>query len=141
MTCVHFTVCMTMSFFLTCLPASWWARPTTSCFLMWAATSVPTFIVSLVLSVAHDILEEKNALKGVVLSHRLLYYVLNYTGQSYIRECYRTLRYICRYVCRVQKCVGGITCPNARMLKVRFGQLKTTYDTRVIHFDYKLELL
>ena len=27
------------------------------------------------------------------------------------------------------------------MLKVRFGRLKPTYDTRVIHFDYMLELL
>ena len=43
--------------------------------------------------------------------------------------------------CRVQNCVGGITCPNTRMLKVRFGRLKPTYDTRVIHFDYTLELL
>ena len=31
--------------------------------------------------------------------------------------------------------------PNTRMLKVRFGRLKTTCDTRSIHFDYKLEQL
>ena len=31
--------------------------------------------------------------------------------------------------------------PNVRMLKVRFGRLKRTYDTHVIHFDYTLELL
>ena len=31
--------------------------------------------------------------------------------------------------------------PNTRMLKVRFGQLKPTYDTSVIRFDYTLELL
>ena len=28
--------------------------------------------------------------------------------------------------------------PNACMPKVRFGRLKPTYDTRVIHFDYTL---
>ena len=27
-------------------------------------------------------------------------------------------------------------CQNTRMLKVSFGQLKLTGDTRVIHFDY-----
>ena len=31
--------------------------------------------------------------------------------------------------------------PSTRMLKVRFGRLKPTDDTRVIHFDYKLEQL
>ena len=31
--------------------------------------------------------------------------------------------------------------PNTRMLKVRFGRLKLTYGTRVIHFNYTLELL
>ena len=36
------------------------------------------------------------------------------------------------------KCVGGITCPNTRMLKVSFGRLKPTCDTRVFHFDYTL---
>ena len=41
-----------------------------------------------------------------------------------------------QYVCDVQKCVGGIRGPNTRMLKVIFGRLKPTYDTRVIHFDY-----
>ena len=30
---------------------------------------------------------------------------------------------------------------NTRMIKVRFGRLKPTYDTRVIHFDYTLEVL
>ena len=29
--------------------------------------------------------------------------------------------------------------PNMRMLKVSFGRLKPTYDTRVFHFDYTLE--
>ena len=38
-------------------------------------------------------------------------------------------------VCHVQKCVGGITW---RMLKVRSGRLKPTYDTCVIQFDYML---
>ena len=53
--------------------------------------------------------------------------------------------YMCRsvsqYVCHVQKCVGGITLPNMRMLEVRFGWFKPAYDIRVIHFDYMLELL
>ena len=31
--------------------------------------------------------------------------------------------------------------PNTRMLKVSFGQLKSTCDTRVIHLDYTLEQL
>ena len=29
--------------------------------------------------------------------------------------------------------------PNTSMLEVRFEQLKPTYDTLVIHFDYTLE--
>ena len=29
--------------------------------------------------------------------------------------------------------------PNMRMLKVSFGRLKPTCDTRIIHFDYILE--
>ena len=36
------------------------------------------------------------------------------------------------------KCVGGIAWPT-RILKVIFGRLKLTCDTRVIHFDYALE--
>ena len=39
----------------------------------------------------------------------------------------------CRYVCRVLKCVGGITYAH-RILKVTFWALKT----RVIHFDCML---
>ena len=31
--------------------------------------------------------------------------------------------------------------PNTRMLKVSFGRLKPTYDTRIIHFYYTLEQL
>ena len=31
--------------------------------------------------------------------------------------------------------------PNTSMLEVRFEQLKPTYDTVVIHFDYTLEQL
>ena len=37
-------------------------------------------------------------------------------------------------VCQIN-CVGGITWPT-RMLKVIFGRLKLTCDTRVIDFDY-----
>ena len=50
-------------------------------------------------------------------------------------------RYVDMYVCRVQKCVGGITWPNARMLKVSIEQWNPTSDTRVIHLDYTLEQL
>ena len=43
--------------------------------------------------------------------------------------------YVCRFVygkqkIRMPKCVGGNTGPNTRMLKVSFGQLKPTCDTR-----------
>ena len=56
------------------------------------------------------------------------------------------LRDICRYVMSV--CLQKIRMsnvweelrdPNTRMLKVGFGQLKPTCDTRNIHFYYTLE--
>ena len=43
--------------------------------------------------------------------------------------------YICRYVCHVLKCVGGITYAHAQS---QFWAVKTD---RVIHLDYTLEEL
>ena len=41
----------------------------------------------------------------------------------------------------VSKMRGWIRGPNTRMLKVSFGRLKPTCDTRIIHFYYTLEQL
>ena len=43
-------------------------------------------------------------------------------------------------VCQQKICVWAeLRGPNTRMLKVSFGQLKPTSDTRIIHFYYTLE--
>ena len=44
-----------------------------------------------------------------------------------------------KYVC--QNAWVELRGPNTRMLKVSFGRLKPTYDTRIIHFDCMLEQL
>ena len=50
--------------------------------------------------------------------------------------------YVCRYVYKKyvsQNVWAELRGPNMRMLKVRFGQLKPTYDTRIIIFYYTPE--
>ena len=42
-----------------------------------------------------------------------------------------------RYVCRVQKYIGGITWPKHVHAQ---SQIWATYDTCVIHFDYRISL-
>ena len=53
-------------------------------------------------------------------------------------------RYVCMSVCLQKKYICQnvwveLRSPNTHMLKVSFGQLKPTCDTRIIHFYYTLE--
>ena len=57
-------------------------------------------------------------------------------------------RYVCRYVCWFvykkyvcRKAWAQLRGPKTHMLKVSLGQLKLTFDTRIIHFNSTLEQL
>ena len=57
----------------------------------------------------------------------------------FVRYCH-----ICIYVgmsVMGQNAQAELCVPNTRMIKVNFGWLNPTCDTRVIHFDYTLEQL
>ena len=60
-----------------------------------------------------------------------LVYIYMYVGKS-----------VCLQETNLKKCMQNAwAVPNTGMLKVGFGQLKPTCDTRIIHFDYTLEQL
>ena len=52
--------------------------------------------------------------------------------------------YVCQYVYKKYVCQNvwaELRSPNMRMLKVSFGQLRLTCDTRIIHLYYTLQQL